>query len=202
MERLRRLAATSAAPPPNSRSTFSASLPQSSPPCHSSARFFGASVALANAPADAGCPVAGHRSQHRQLTVEPLWSLAVATRGNRWQTARPLKRPRQAKTVAVGCQRLPPRFHGKGAPRKGGGRLPRCAKSAKSCEPEGPQDLTPRLLHEVDFASTARGVRRLDTLRRALRRRASPEAATRASGRRPRPPARRRAPPPRPRARG
>src|SRR5439155_27307309 len=40
----------------------------------------------------------GRRSQHRQLNVEPLWSPAVATRGNRWQTAQPLKRPRQAKT--------------------------------------------------------------------------------------------------------
>jgi len=47
--------------------------------------------------------------------VEPLCSLAVATRGNRWQTARPLKRPRQAKTVAVGCDRLPESFHGKEA---------------------------------------------------------------------------------------
>jgi hypothetical protein len=55
----------------------------------------------------------GRRSQHRQLNVEPLWSPAVATRGNRWQTARPLKRPRQAKTVAVGCDQLPESFHGK-----------------------------------------------------------------------------------------
>ena len=55
----------------------------------------------------------GCRSPHRQLNVEPLWSPAVATRGNRWQTARPLKRPRQAKTVAVGCDQLPESFHGK-----------------------------------------------------------------------------------------
>jgi hypothetical protein len=61
------------------------------------------------------------------------------TRGNRWQTARPLKRPRQAKTVSVGCDRLPEAFHGKGRPplRKGGGRLPGSARSAKSREPEG-----------------------------------------------------------------
>jgi hypothetical protein len=117
MERLRsrlpRLAgAATSAPPPSSRSTFSAWSPQSSPPCHSSARSFGASVALANAPTDADVQLR-RRSQHRQLNVEPLWSPAAATRGNRWQTARPLKRPRRAKTVAVGCDRLPESFHGK-----------------------------------------------------------------------------------------
>src|SRR6266498_1374237 len=53
------------------------------------ARSFGASVALANAPADADVN-GGRRSQHRQLNVEPLWSPAVATRGNRSQTAQPV----------------------------------------------------------------------------------------------------------------
>jgi hypothetical protein len=45
--------------------------------------------------------------------MEPLWSPAVATRGNRWQMGRPQERLKQAKTVAVGCDRLPETFHGK-----------------------------------------------------------------------------------------
>ena len=53
------------------------------------------------------------RSQDRQLRMEPLWSPAVATRGNRWQMERPQKRLRQAQTVAVGCDQLPESFHGK-----------------------------------------------------------------------------------------
>jgi hypothetical protein len=39
--------------------------------------------------------------------MEPLWSPAVATGGNRWQMRRPPKRLRQAKTVAVACDQLP-----------------------------------------------------------------------------------------------
>lgn len=42
--------------------------------------------------------------------MEPL----VATGGNRWQITQPRKRRNQAKTVAVGCNPLPPRRHGKG----------------------------------------------------------------------------------------
>jgi hypothetical protein len=53
------------------------------------------------------------RSQSRQRIMEPLWSPAVATGGNQWQMERPRKRPKLAKSVAVGCDRLPPRFHGK-----------------------------------------------------------------------------------------
>jgi hypothetical protein len=45
--------------------------------------------------------------------MEPLWSPAVATRGNRWQMGRPQERLKQAKTVAVGCDGLPETFHGK-----------------------------------------------------------------------------------------
>jgi hypothetical protein len=45
--------------------------------------------------------------------MEPLWSPAVATGRSRWQTGRPRKRLGQAQTVAVGCDRLPERFHGK-----------------------------------------------------------------------------------------
>jgi hypothetical protein len=45
--------------------------------------------------------------------MEPLWSPAVATGRSRWQMERPRKRLGQAQTVAVGCDRLPERFHGK-----------------------------------------------------------------------------------------
>jgi hypothetical protein len=45
--------------------------------------------------------------------MEPLWSPAVATRGNRWQMGRPQERLKQEKTVAVGCDGLPETFHGK-----------------------------------------------------------------------------------------
>ena len=45
--------------------------------------------------------------------MEPLWSPAVATRGNRWQMGRPQERLTQAKTVAADCDRLRETFHGK-----------------------------------------------------------------------------------------
>jgi hypothetical protein len=45
--------------------------------------------------------------------MEPLWSPAAAISGNRWQMERPRKWLRQAKTVAVGCDRLPIGSHGK-----------------------------------------------------------------------------------------
>jgi len=45
--------------------------------------------------------------------MEPLWSQAGATSGNRWQTLRARKPPKQAKTVAMGCHRLPIGAHGK-----------------------------------------------------------------------------------------
>jgi hypothetical protein len=69
---------------------------------------------------------------------------------NQWQPVamtRRRKRLKQPKTVAVGCDQLPESFHGKSALplRKGGSHLLRSARSAKSCEPEGPQDLTRRL---------------------------------------------------------
>jgi hypothetical protein len=53
-----------------------------------------------------------HR-QRRQQRMEPLWSPVVATRGNQRQMERRPKRRKQAKTVAVGCHRLPQTFHGK-----------------------------------------------------------------------------------------
>jgi hypothetical protein len=45
--------------------------------------------------------------------MEPLWSPAVATRGNRWQMGRPQERLKQAKTVAAGCDRFARDVHGK-----------------------------------------------------------------------------------------
>jgi hypothetical protein len=46
---------------------------------------------------------AGPSSQKRQRQMEPLWSPVVATGGNRWQIRSEQTRPKQAKTVAVGC---------------------------------------------------------------------------------------------------
>ena len=52
-------------------------------------------------------------SHTRQRRMERLWSLAVATSGNRRQIGRGRKRLRQPKAVAVGCDPLPPGPHGK-----------------------------------------------------------------------------------------
>jgi len=45
--------------------------------------------------------------------MERLWSRAVATSRNLWQKGRPRKRLAEAKTLAVGCDRLPPGPYGK-----------------------------------------------------------------------------------------
>jgi len=45
--------------------------------------------------------------------MERLWSLAVATSGNRWQMQEARKPLKQAKTVAAGCDQLPIGAHGK-----------------------------------------------------------------------------------------
>jgi hypothetical protein len=45
--------------------------------------------------------------------MEPLWSPVVATGGNRWQIGSEQTRLKQARTVAVGCDRLRATFHGK-----------------------------------------------------------------------------------------
>jgi hypothetical protein len=83
------------------------------------------------------------RSHNRQRWMEPLWSPVVASAGNQRQIDSVPNPQKQAKSVATGCHRLPDTLHGKGALplRKGGGRLLGSARSAKSCEPEGPQDL-------------------------------------------------------------
>jgi hypothetical protein len=45
--------------------------------------------------------------------MEPLWSPVVATAGNQRQTRRARNPRKEAKTVAVGCDRLPRAAHGK-----------------------------------------------------------------------------------------
>ena len=45
--------------------------------------------------------------------MEPLWSPVVATGGNRSQIRLAQKPPKQAKTLAVGCDQLPIEVHGK-----------------------------------------------------------------------------------------
>ncbi len=45
--------------------------------------------------------------------MSSLWSPVVATGGNQWQIRSARNPPKRAKTVAVGCQQLPPNFHGK-----------------------------------------------------------------------------------------
>jgi hypothetical protein len=45
--------------------------------------------------------------------MEPLWNPVVATGGNRGQIGPAPKRLKQAKIVAVGCDRLPSAAHGK-----------------------------------------------------------------------------------------
>ena len=80
------------------------------------------------------------------------------SRCNQWQLLakrRRRKPQKQAKSVAPGCHRLPANLHGKqgdcrGLPPVAGGPLPAkeevdLLENAKSCEPEGPQDLTTRL---------------------------------------------------------
>src|SRR5437667_7444569 len=71
----------------------------------------------------------GRSSQKRQRRMEPLWSPVVATGGNRWRIRSARNPPKQAKSVAVGCHRLPEKFHGKqgvcrGLPPVAGGPLP------------------------------------------------------------------------------
>jgi hypothetical protein len=53
------------------------------------------------------------RFQNGRRRMEPLWSPVVATSGNRWQIGSQRERHEQAKTVVVGCHRLPETFHGK-----------------------------------------------------------------------------------------
>ncbi len=77
--------------------------------------------------------------------MEHLWSRAVATSGNRWQVRGSRKPLRQAKTVAVGCHRLPIGAHGKrrveatSILRKRGSPSS-LRKRVESCEPEDSQD--------------------------------------------------------------
>jgi hypothetical protein len=73
------------------------------------------------------------RSQHGQRIMEPLWSRAVATGGNRWQMECQQKPRNQAKTVAVDCDRLPEMFHGKegvggSSPPEGSAKVPQIGR--------------------------------------------------------------------------
>jgi hypothetical protein len=45
--------------------------------------------------------------------MEPLWSPAVANGGNQRQIGEALNPRKQAKSVAIGCHRLPENIHGK-----------------------------------------------------------------------------------------
>jgi hypothetical protein len=54
-----------------------------------------------------------HDRRLRPQRMERLWSLAGATSGNRWQITLRRRGLKQAKTVAVGCDRLPRKRHGK-----------------------------------------------------------------------------------------
>jgi hypothetical protein len=77
--------------------------------------------------------------------MERLWSLAVATGGNRWQTGRRRKRLRNTKTVAVGCHQLPAPLHGKegvsgSSPEEGSAKATQIAASGRMN------------LHELQFA--------------------------------------------------
>src|SRR6266571_8321792 len=45
--------------------------------------------------------------------MEPLWSPVVATGGTQWQIRSARNPPKQAESVAVGCEPLPAKFHGK-----------------------------------------------------------------------------------------
>src|SRR5919198_4725040 len=73
--------------------------------------------------------------------MEPLWSPVVATGGNRSQITEPQKRQKQAKTVAVGCHRLPRGSHGKegvdgSSPSEGSAKVPQSGASCfwRSCK--------------------------------------------------------------------
>jgi hypothetical protein len=53
------------------------------------------------------------RRHHRQQRMEPLWSPRGCKRWHQRQMAWPTKARKQAKTLAVGCDRLPRGVHGK-----------------------------------------------------------------------------------------
>src|SRR5215210_6688380 len=54
-----------------------------------------------------------HRGRLCHAGMEPLWSPVVATGGTQWQIRSARNPPKQAESVAVGCERLPEKFHGK-----------------------------------------------------------------------------------------
>src|SRR5436309_103455 len=62
---------------------------------------------------DSSAPKSVFSSRICAESMERLWSLAVATSGNRWQIGRPRIRRNQAKPVATGCDQLPWDLDGK-----------------------------------------------------------------------------------------
>src|SRR5438093_9150091 len=66
--------------------------------------------------------------------MEPLWSPVVATGGTQWQIRSARNPPKQAESVAVGCERLPEKFHGKQGVCRG---LPPVAGGPPPCEGGG-----------------------------------------------------------------
>jgi hypothetical protein len=87
--------------------------------------------------------------------MEHLWSPAGATSGNRSQWGPTRERLKQADRQPVATHGKRFGAHGKGAPpEKGGVASLAPQEESKSCEPEGPQDLTTRIYHLAGRAAT------------------------------------------------
>jgi hypothetical protein len=70
--------------------------------------------------------------------MEPLWSPAVATSGNGWQTGWSRNGSDSGKTVAAGCDPLRPKLHGKegvdgSSPSEGSAKAPQSGASSFRC---------------------------------------------------------------------
>ena len=73
-----------------------------------------ATPTIANSPtSSASSPRAASSSRNVANADNDVWSPVVATGGNRSQNGQAQKPRKQAKTFAVGCDRLPQRAHGK-----------------------------------------------------------------------------------------
>jgi hypothetical protein len=93
----------------------------------------------------------------------PLWSPVVATGGERLQMARAGTGQKQAKTVAVGCNQLPPGPHGKeGA--DGSSRSAGCVNKAVSAASSIAGRACGKRMRQVDRFPTGR--RRISRVRR------------------------------------
>jgi hypothetical protein len=124
--------------------------------------------------------------------MEPLWSPVVATGGNRSQIATPHRRQKHAKTVAVGCDQLPRRAHGKqgvcrglpplagGPPGEGGVDLQ--ALRRFSTPAAGPR---PSLLHDYARSVTRARDKQIDARKKTAGRRCDAPLSTRPVRQRP-----------------